>query len=88
MARSIHTTKKQLIRERWFTHADGVSQAQDATELERKDFQKTLHKVNEARKRQAIKQDAPAHAYLSLRGSELARTVKKSRTKTNETGNA
>ncbi len=88
MARSIHTTKKQITRERWFTHTDGVPQTSDATELQRKDFQKTLHKVNEARKRQAIKQDAPAHAHLSLLRNELTRTIKKRRTKSNETGDA
>jgi hypothetical protein len=81
MARSVHVTKKQLVRERWFAHTDAVPQTDDATELERRDIQKSLHKDNESFRRQAIRDDAPAHAKLSLRGSELKRTVNKRKTK-------
>ena len=81
MARSVHVTKKELVRERRFTRTDAVPQTDDATELERQDIQKSLHKTNEARRRQAIRDDAPAHAKLSLRGSELKRTLNKRRTK-------
>jgi hypothetical protein len=80
MARSIHTTKKQLIRERWFAHTDNVPRTDDATELERQDFQKSLHKTNEAYRRQAVRDDAPAHAKVALKGSELTRTVNKRKT--------
>ncbi len=81
MARSIHTTKKQLIRERWFAHTDKVPQTNDATELESQDIQKSLHKSNEAFRRQAVRDDAPAHAKLALKGSEMTRTVNKRKTK-------
>ena len=81
MARSVHTTKKQLVRERWFAHTDAVPRADDATELERQDIQKRINKTNEAFRRQAIRDDAPAHAKLSLRGSKLTRTVNKRKTK-------
>ena len=81
MARSIHIIKKQLLRERWFAHRDEVPQTDDATELEIRDMQKTIHKTNEAFLRQAARDDAPAHAQLALRGSELTRTVYKRKTK-------
>jgi hypothetical protein len=81
MARSVHVTKKQLIRERWFAHTDEVPQTDDATELEQQDIQKRLHKTNEAFLRQSIRADIPAHAELSIRESALKRTVNKRRTK-------
>jgi predicted RNA binding protein with dsRBD fold (UPF0201 family) len=81
MARSVHVTKKQLLRERRFAHTDAVPQADDATELERQDIQKSLHKTNEAFRRQAIRDNAPAHAKLALNGSALTRTVNKRKTK-------
>ena len=42
MSRSIHTTKKDLKRERYFSHADDVPRGGDATELERADINKSL----------------------------------------------
>ncbi len=81
MARSVHITKKQLIRERWFAHTDAVAQTGDATELERRDFQKLLYKDNEVFLRQAIRDDAPTHAKFTLKGSEFTRTVNKRKTK-------
>ena len=81
MARSVHVTKKELIRERWFAHTDAVPQSSGATELERKDIQKSLHKANEVFRRQAIRDDAPCHAELTLKASELSRKVRKRRTR-------
>lgn len=82
MARSIHVTKKQLVRERWFAHTDAVPRtADDATELERQDIQKRLHKTNEAFRRQATRDAVPFHAELALKGSELTRKIQKRRTK-------
>ncbi|MEQ2010277.1 MAG: hypothetical protein ABMA26_26120 [Limisphaerales bacterium] len=81
MARSVHTTKKQLVRERWFAHTDAVPRTDDATALERQDIQKRIHKTNEAFRRQAVRDDTPAHAQLALRDSKLTRTVNKRKTK-------
>jgi hypothetical protein len=77
MSRSIHTTKKDLKRERYFSHTDDVSRTGYATELERADINKSLRKLNEGRKRQAKKQNAPAHAHLKLEKNELVRSVRK-----------
>lgn len=77
MSRSIHTTKKDLKRERYFSHADDVPRGGDATELERADINKSLRKLNETRKRQAEKQNAPAHAHLKLGKHDLVRRMRK-----------
>jgi hypothetical protein len=79
MSRSIHTTKEGLKRERYFSHTDDVPRTGDATELERADINKSLRKLNEGRKRQTEKQNAPAHAHLKLEKNELVRSVRKRR---------
>lgn len=81
MARSVHVTKKQLIRERWFAHTDAVPKTNDITELERRDIQKRIYKTNEAFRRQAIRDDAPAQAKAVLRESSVKRVVNKRGTK-------
>ena len=81
MSRSIHTTTKDLKRERQFSARDDVSPTPDMTELERDDVKKRVHKLNAQRKRQAEKQDAPAHAELKVGKSGFVRVVKKRRHK-------
>ena len=80
MARSIHTTKKDLKRERYFSHTDDVPRTGDATELERDDVNKSLRKLNETRKRHAEKRNAPAHAHLKLEKNALVRSVRNRKT--------
>jgi len=80
MSRSVHTTKKHLIRERSFAQTDAVPATPDATKLERRGIQKSLHKINEVFRRQAIRDDAPARGTLVLEGRELTRTVNKRKT--------
>jgi hypothetical protein len=77
MSRGIHTTKKDLKRERYFSHTDNVPRSGDATELERAHSSKSLRKLNETRKRQSETQDAPAHAHLKLEKNELVRNIRK-----------
>lgn len=75
MARSIHTTKRGLIRERKFAVNDGVPHDGSMTELEREDIQKALHKLNADWKHQAEKQSAPAHAELLLDVTQPERKI-------------
>jgi hypothetical protein len=81
MARSIHATKKALVRERRFAHTDEVPKTGDLTELELQDIQKILYKTNEALRRQAVNSDAPSHAIIALKDSEVTRAINKRKTK-------
>ena len=81
MSRSIHTTTKDLKRERLFSVHDDVSSTPDITELERDDIKKRVHKLNTKRKRQAEKQDAPGHAQLKVETGGLVRDARKRRPK-------
>ena len=80
MSRSVHTTKKDLARERRYAQQDGVAPSTAGTELERADINKSVRKLNEKRKRQAEKQNAPSHAELALREHDVTRTLKRRRT--------
>lgn len=77
MSRSIHVTKRDLLRERRFAATDGMVQwqLQGATEIERDDMLKSLYKINEQWCREAARQKAPGHAKLRLAESGLARIV-------------
>ena len=88
MSRSIHTTKKDLARERRFAQNDGVATSEDGTEFERADINKSVRKLNESRKRHAEKHDAPASAHLALGKADLVRTVRKRRTSAKTSGEA
>jgi hypothetical protein len=68
------------MRERRLARTDGVPDSPDATALERADIQKRLYKTNETFRRQAVRNDAPAHAKLAIQGSKLTRSVNKRRT--------
>ena len=81
MSRSIHTTTKDLKRERQFSARDNVPSVPDMTQLERDDIKKRVHKLNTQRKRQAEKQDAPTHAQLKVGKSGFVRVVRKRRPK-------
>ena len=81
MSRSIHTTTKDLKRERRFSARDNVPPSPDMTGLERDDIKKRVFKLNAQRKRQAEQQDAPAHAQLKVGESGLVRVVRKRKTK-------
>ena len=80
MARSIHITKKDLKKERYFTsqdkdipHCDGVS------ELRLQYRQKILHKINEEWRRAADKKKMPAVLHLAIKGAQVTRTIFKKR---------
>ena len=75
MSRSIHTTKRALIRERKFALNDGVAHDGSMTQLERDDIQKTIHKTNATWKHQAEKQQTPAHAELLLDETQPERKI-------------
>jgi hypothetical protein len=81
MSRSIHTTKKDLERERKFAARDDVASTAEMTKLEREDIKKRVHKVNTKRMRQAQSQDAPTHAHLALGESSLVRSARRRRQK-------
>lgn len=76
MSRSIHTTQKDLKRERIFAIRDDVPPTADMSELEREDIQKHVHKLNANRKRQAERQDVPTHAHLKLGESGFTRSAR------------
>jgi hypothetical protein len=80
MSRSIHTTNRDLKRERSFSVQDGVPVTRGMTELEQDDIAKRVSKVNAQRKRQTEKQDAPGWKKLKLTKSGLAQETRKKRT--------
>lgn len=59
MSRSIHTTKKDLKRERYFSASDGVPLVSDMTDTESQHLKKLLYKDNEKWKRAAEKKKTP-----------------------------
>lgn len=71
MSRSIHTTKKDLKRERYFSASDGVPPSTDATELETQHFKKLLYKDNEKWKRAAQGKKVPVVGTVRLIDGEL-----------------
>jgi hypothetical protein len=79
MSRSIHTTKKDLLREWKFARTDEIRATSDMTVLEREDIKKSLHKVNAEFGRQAERDDAPAVAHISLSKSGVERVIRKRR---------
>jgi hypothetical protein len=78
MSRSIHTTKRDLVKERKFALTDGVSN-KDITTLERRDIQKRTHKINEKWKRDAHRSQAVAHAKIRVTETGPKREIQKSR---------
>ena len=66
MSRSIHTTEKDLRREYYFSKSDGVASVPGYTKLELASMQKSLHKINKQRHRQAAQKQAPNHVQLTL----------------------
>ena len=72
MSRNIHTTKRDLIRERKFAANDGVPDDGSMTQLEREDIQKAIRKTNATWKHQAEKQQTPAHGDLRVAGGPAA----------------
>jgi hypothetical protein len=66
MSRSIHSTKKQRLRERRYLQTDGVPPSDGMTALEREGHTKDVHKINSDWKKQADKFDAPIYAKLKL----------------------
>jgi len=71
MSRSIHTTKKDLKRERYFAASDDVPPATDATELETQHFKKVLYKDNERWKRAAQRKKTPIVGKFKLSEGKL-----------------
>jgi hypothetical protein len=71
MSRSIHTTKKDLKRERYFAASDGVPPLTDATELETQHFKKVLYKDNERWKRAAQRKKTPIVGKFKLSEGKL-----------------
>lgn len=76
MSRSIHTTRKDLARERQFAANDGVAPTDGMTQLERDDLQKHIYKLNAVRNRQVQSQAALVHAQLALGESGLVRDIR------------
>jgi hypothetical protein len=74
MSRSIHSTKKQRLRELKYSYTDNVSASAGMTGLEREGLTKDVYKVNAGWKKQADKQDSPVQAHLKLKDS-ITRTV-------------
>jgi hypothetical protein len=66
MARSIHSTKKQRLRELKYSQNSGFPISESMTDLEREGLTKDIYKLNAQRKKQADKQDAPIHVHLKL----------------------
>ena len=81
MSRSIHTTQKDLKRERIYAAYDEVPPTAGMTALEREDIQKRVFKLNANRKRQAKSQDSPAHAHLKLGESGFIKSARTRRAK-------
>jgi len=71
MSRSIHSTKKDLKRERYFAASDGVPPSTDATELETQHFKKVLYKDNERWKRAAQRKKTPIVGKFKLSEGKL-----------------
>jgi len=71
MSRSIHTTKKDLKRDRYFSASDDVPPSTDATELETQHFKKMLYKDNERWKRAAQRKKTPIVGKFKLSEGKL-----------------
>lgn len=85
MARSIHTTKKDLKLESYFSASDGVPYPTDITglehltELERGHAKKLLFKDNELWRRAAEKKKFPFIGKLKLENGKIAYKLIKKR---------
>ena len=82
MSRSIHTTKKDLKRERYFSASDGVpfwTGRSDRSELDSQHLKKLLYKDNEGWKRAAEKKKLPAVGKLKLMKGEIVYKLVKKR---------
>jgi len=76
MSGSIHTTKKDLPRERKFAAQAELPPVRAITGLEQKDIQKRIHKLNATLERQAQHQAAPAHAHVTRKEKGIASNVR------------
>ena len=84
MSRSIHSTKKQRLRERKYIDTDGVPPSDGMTALEREGHIKDVYKINSDWKKQATKFDAPIYAKLKLEdgaSGSIARDIRKRKQK-------
>ncbi len=79
MSRSIHTTSKDLKRERVASVRDDVPSTSEMTELEKEDISKRIYKVNAERRRQTEMQNAPAWKEMKLTNGGIVLRVKKRR---------
>jgi hypothetical protein len=75
MTRSIHTTKKDLVRERRYAANDGVLPVESMTQVEEQDIHKKIYKINAEWEHQAKKQDSPMQAEISHDLEQHKRTV-------------
>ena len=76
MSRSIHSTKKQRLRELKYSQDSGVPITEGMTDLEREGLSKDIYKLNAQRKKQADKQNAPIHVYLKLEEGTLTSSAR------------
>ena len=85
MSRSIHTTKRDLKRERKFAEQDGVPSSSQMTSLQRDEIKKTIFQLNSGWKKQSVNRGTPVHAELALdesgAESQIVRRLKRRREK-------
>jgi len=80
MARSIHVTKKDLKKERYFTSQDkDIPHCDAVSELRQQYRQKILHKINEEWRRAADNKKMPGVMHLAFKGTQVSRTLFKKR---------
>ena len=76
MARSIHVTRQDLRKERFFTSQDkDIPSCSSITEFQTQHIQKLLHKTNEEWRRSAEKNLMPGFAELSFKNARVVRSL-------------
>ncbi len=79
MSRSIHTTTRDLTRERRFARSDDVPETASITVIERQDIQKRARKINARWKRKAQRVEAVAHAKILVTDVGPKRIIQKAK---------
>jgi hypothetical protein len=74
MSRSHHVTASDLRKERLELAREGLWPLNHMTELEARDIQKRISKLNAARRRVATAQGEDSYLHLSFDGRSLSRT--------------
>jgi hypothetical protein len=78
MARSIHSTKKDRLREAKFARNDDVPASGGMTALEQDRLNKDMFKLNANWKRKAEQHDTPAYGKVKLKG-KVSKTFQRRR---------